>query len=445
MKTQDCLKAGTAVANVTPNKSQFLFGYPHVERISIGVHDPLLATALYLTEGDRQALFVAVDVIFLSKSQVCEIRQAVFAQTGVPVQSIMVSATHTHSGPVTVSLMSCNADPIVPPPDPYYIQFLIEQTVAACVRATTNIAPAEMAIVAPNVLGLGTNRHDPQGPSILKVPMLFVRSATDKSLWGVMLTCSMHPTVLHQDSRLVSGDFFGLARQSIQETLGEKFAVLVQMGAAGNQSPRHVIRSNTLSEAKRLGSILAKAIHDALEVAEFSNDWPIVCYQSEIELPRREFPSLDDALAQEKSAAERLDFLRRSSTDKAAIRGAECDWFGAQETVTLARIQDEGKLESAIAGCIPAEIHMISIGRWYWIGWPCEVFVEFAIQIGERFPQTSIVTLANGELQGYLVTQEAIQKKTYEAMNAVFASPTSGEMLVAKTNDMIAKLQAAEQ
>lgn len=442
MKTENCLKVGLAVADVTPENSQFLFGYPHVERMSIGVHDPLLATAFYLTDGSQQSLFVAVDVIFLSKSQVREIRQAVFAQTGVPPQSIMISATHTHSGPVTMSFVSCNADPTVPAPDPDYIRRLIDQTVAAGVRAITGAAPAEIAIVAPDVAGLGTNRHDPQGPAIPRVPMLFVRSAIDKTLWGVMCTCSMHPTVLHEDSRLISGDFFGLARQCVQKTIGEDFAFLVQMGAAGNQSPRHVVKSNTLEEARRLGEILAKAVRDALEVAEFSSDWPIECFQSEVELPRREFPALEDALAHEKSAADRLDFLRRSSTDKAAIRTAECDWFGAQETVTLAKIQHAGNLEAALIESLPAEIQIICIGPWRWIGWPCEVFVEFAIQIIQQYPRTSVVTLANGELQGYLVTQEAITKKTYEAMNATFASPISGEMLVDRTTAMLSQFES---
>ena len=445
MNSQQSLKVGRVATNVTPRNSQFLFGYPHVERMSEGVHDPLLATALYLAQEDRQALFVSVDVIFLSKTHVTQIREAVFAQTGVPPQSIMISATHTHSGPVTVSLVSCNADPIVPPPDPDYVRFLIEQTVAACVCATGNAVEAEIAVTAPIVSGIGTNRHDPHGPSIPQVPMLFARSAIDRSLLCVMCTCSMHPTVLHEDSRLISGDFFGCARQSIQKSFGEELAVLVQMGAAGNQSPRHVVTSNTLAEAKRLGDLLAEAIRGALEKAEFSGDWPISCDQCQIELPRREFPSLADALAQEKFASERFEMLRNSSTDKAAIRTAECDWFGAQETVTLARIQDKGFLESAVTACLPAEIQIISIGPWSWIAWPCEMFAEFAILIGEQFPRTSVVTLANGELQGYLVTQDAIQRKTYEAMNSVFESPVSAELLVAKTSDMLARRRAAER
>ena len=43
---QNVLKAGAAYEEITPSNSQFLYGYPYVERMSTGVHDPLNATAL---------------------------------------------------------------------------------------------------------------------------------------------------------------------------------------------------------------------------------------------------------------------------------------------------------------------------------------------------------------------------------------------------------------
>ena len=45
------LYAGSAIIDVTPQKPLFLHGYPHVERISEGVHDPLYASALIIDNG----------------------------------------------------------------------------------------------------------------------------------------------------------------------------------------------------------------------------------------------------------------------------------------------------------------------------------------------------------------------------------------------------------
>jgi neutral ceramidase len=82
---------------------------------------------------------------------------------------------------------------------------------------------------------------------------------------------------------------------------------------------------------------------------------------------------------------------------------------------------------------MPAEIQCMRLGPWSFIGWPGEAFVEFALQIKASHQNCSVISMANGELQGYLVTEEAMQKKWYEAMNSLFSSPQSGNTLVEKT------------
>src|ERR1041385_7553563 len=98
------LIAGAAIADITPTDSQFLYGYPHVERHSTGVHDPLLAQALYLSDGQHH-------VIFISKQPPQRVRQRIAQATDVPQTGIMVTATHTHSGPITVNCLMSAADP----------------------------------------------------------------------------------------------------------------------------------------------------------------------------------------------------------------------------------------------------------------------------------------------------------------------------------------------
>ena len=82
---------------------------------------------------------------------------------------------------------------------------------------------------------------------------------------------------------------------------------------------------------------------------------------------------------------------------------------------------------------MPAEIQVIHIGPWTLVGWPGEVFVEFALRVKRHHPQTFVVTYANGELQGYLVTESAARDGGYEAANALFKSPESGKLLVDET------------
>src|SRR5437868_4139983 len=117
------LKAGANVTSITPEKSMFLAGYPHVKRHSTGVHDPLLSSAVYLEAGSERILIIANDIIYAPKPAVMHARAQISRRIGIPVQNIMISATHTHSGPKTTDTLSNEADTAVPKRDPEYLKF----------------------------------------------------------------------------------------------------------------------------------------------------------------------------------------------------------------------------------------------------------------------------------------------------------------------------------
>ena len=56
-----------------------------------------------------------------------------------------------------------------------------------------------------------------------------------------------------------------------------------------------------------------------------------------------------------------------------------------------------------------------------------------------RAPATSVITLANGDLQGYIVTEEAVEQGVYESGNAVFAA-ANGRRFVAATLALLREL-----
>ena len=126
-----------------------------------------------------------------------------------------------------------------------------------------------------------------------------------------------------------------------------------------------------------------------------------------------------------------------SQADRREVRTAECDWFGAEETLALARAAADGRLQAAVASVMPAEITLMRIGPWSFVGWPGEAFVEFSLAVKAKHPNCHVISLANGELQGYLVTQEAVQEHWYEAMNSLFANPDAGITLVDKTLELL--------
>ncbi len=432
------LWAGAATADLTPQGSVFLFGYPHVARMSTGVHDRLEAAALYLRHGEHKVLFIANDLIFVGKTLVREVRRRISVSTGIPAHAIAITATHTHSGPVTSDCLSNNADPIVPKADPVYLEWIVGRMVEAGCAAVRGAIPAEADVVVADARGIGTNRHDPAGPADPSVPVLLVRGRKQRQLLGCMVAYAMHTTVLHEDSTLISGDFPHFTRQYLRDRglVPAECPILYHNGAAGNQSPRHVTKANTFAEAQRLGEMLGRAIATVFPEAKFDSAPDIRVRNALVALSLRPMPSLADAQAWAQQARHRFDDLRQQQAARTAVRTAECDWFGAEESVALASAAADGRLAKAAAGCSPAEIQVIRLGVWKFVFWPGEFFVEYALEVKAANPRTFVVTLANGELQGYIVTPEAVARGVYEANNAVF-SADNGRRIVEATLSLL--------
>lgn len=432
------LQAGAAVVDITPTESVFLFGYPHVPRWSTGVNDPLEAAALYLRSGEGQALFIATDLIFVGKDRAAEARRRISRETGVPVSAIAITATHTHSGPVIREYPIDDRDPVVPKADAAYLTFLTEQLVKVGCAAVRNAVPAEAGLAVARAEGVGTNRHDPAGSADPDVPVLLVRQLGQTEPLACMVTYAMHPTVLHEDSKLISADFPGFTRGYLRERkiLPAICPVLYHNGASGNQSPRYVTQGNTFAEARRLGDKLGECIARVIPNLAFSAQFPIEAKSAGVDLEVRAIPSLPDAEAGVVRAAALLAQLKKDQAPRAEVRTAECASFGAEKSVVLARAKKEGRLERAVSGCTPAEVQVFGLGSWRFVTWPGEFFVEYALQVKARSPHTFVITLANGELQGYIVTPEAVAAGSYEAGNALF-SPSNGQRMVEATLSLL--------
>ena len=404
------------------------------------MHDPLFSSALFLGDGETPLLLVANDIIFVSRETSCRVRDRIHQQTGIPVANMMITATHTHSGPMTADQLCCEADPVVPKTDLQYVAQLEDGMVQAAVQAFHNAQPAELGQGIADGSCVGGNRHDPAGPANPEVPVLVVRNRDSRKFLAAMLVCSMHPTVLHEDSTLVSGDFPAMARRYLQEiVLGRDCPVLHHTGASGNQSPRHVAKANTFDEAERLGQLLGRSVARVIDSLSYADRIDLACARTFVHLPARSFPEVREARQHVERAAARLAILRQSGVNSGAVRTAECDWFGAEETLALARFAEAGRLQEVAVSLMPAEIIVMRIGDRTFAGWPGEVFVEFALQMRQQHRDCHVISLANGELQGYLANDVAVRQQWYEAMNSLFESPQSGAMLVEKTLELMGR------
>jgi neutral ceramidase len=438
------LMAGAATADISPTRPMALFGYPHVERISTGVHDPLLASALYLRNGDNAVVLVALDLLVLDPPTARAIRRAVARKLAVSEEGVFISCTHTHSGPVTSRLLAWCCDPTVPRPDSAYFEFLLECVLDSVDRAACAAVPAEIAWSTAEARGVGGNRLSPSGVTDPEAGILAVREAGGGRLLAVAAIYGMHPTVLHEDSTLVSSDFPHYARQHLRDEFGQSLVVLYHTAPCGNQSPRFFVRGQTFAEAERLGRALGRAV--ALSLAglddrQFHTGGPLAGKLRAVDLPRRTLPPVADA--ERLVAAYRAEYERLKSEqgEPAQVRTAECAVFGAEGTLMLARLDDRGQIEKMLRAYRPIEVQALRIGEGCLAGLPGELFTEYALDIKRRWPgRVFPVSLVNGHLQGYVVTAEAAQAGGYEALSSVLDGPKAGERLVDAALEVLAEL-----
>ena len=92
------LRMGRAAVNITPPLGMPMGGYYKV-RLNTGTHDPLYAKAIVLEEAGVEAALVACDFESIPRSFVDAARRIIQKTTHVPPDHVMISATHTHTGP----------------------------------------------------------------------------------------------------------------------------------------------------------------------------------------------------------------------------------------------------------------------------------------------------------------------------------------------------------
>jgi hypothetical protein len=243
----------------------------------------------------------------------------------------------------------------------------------------------------------------------------------------------MHPTVLHEDSRLVSSDFPYYLRCHLKERFGEGLTILYQMGPSGDQSPRFFVHGQTFAEAERLGRRLGETIAvslERLEDSKYRQGSELCGLIAPVELTPRVLPTVEKAEAILALCRSHDQQLRQIQAEPAKIRTAECAVFGAEGTLTLARLQAHGVIDQTLRDHCPIEVQVLQIGEGCVAGLPGELFAEYGLAIKQRSPVRVFVTsLVNGELLGYITTPEAATQGCYESLTALF-SPESGEMMV---------------
>jgi len=272
---------------ITPDvagRRVYLAGYGDKGRRATGVRDALYARGVLVSDGQRTAALVAVDLIGLFRGDVEAIRRTLGVDPDK--QAVWVAATHTHSGPDTLGLWGPYLG--VSGVDDAYQQFIRDRVARLVKRLAGSLQQAAM-FSAVRPIEMKGRCKDLRDPVVMDPDLAVIqfRSLRDKSIVGTMINWSCHPEILGAGNSRVSADFPGALCAEVEKNT--RAPCLYLSGSIGGmQSPdKEALTAGGKSEGEAveaLGHILAQEVERLLRQAERSVPERIAFSSAEVRL-----------------------------------------------------------------------------------------------------------------------------------------------------------------
>jgi hypothetical protein len=261
-------KVGLARAKITPAQPVFLSGYAGRNRPFDKVAADLYAKALALEDHHGNvAVLVTTDLLGLSAAIAEPICRRISARTGLKREQILLSSSHTHTGPA-LSLKPAPGDGRAAGDAQRtvaYTRWLQDQLVDVAVRALARRQPARLRW-GTGVIHFAMNRREftpggvilgvnARGLADRTVPVLRVE-APDGKLRAVLFGAATHGTTLTQSCYELCGDYAGFAQEHIEKRHPGVEALFV-LGLAGDSNP---YPRGTMALARQHGATLGAEV-----------------------------------------------------------------------------------------------------------------------------------------------------------------------------------------
>jgi len=251
------LKVGYGRTDITPAYPMPLQGYDNPSgRVFNNVLDPIHATCIAFSDGETTVLLYQLDLTGSCWGEVFEAKQDISAATGVPLENIMVSVTHTHSAPSFIESINKSR----------YVEFMCGQMVTAAETAMADLQEAMIYTGSIKTEGLNFTRHYTLADGGVvgdnfgeKDDMVYtghvgkpdqelqvIRFARNKGKDVVLANFQTHPHRTGGEKREdLSSDIVGPMTTYVEEALDCNFAYFT--GASGNINPTSRISSENIT------------------------------------------------------------------------------------------------------------------------------------------------------------------------------------------------------
>lgn len=243
------LKVNTTKRKITPPVGTLLAGYTK-DIVSDGIHDDLYVSGISLDDGENKAVLLSFDLLGMDRGLIQKIREECATVLGLQSENIILTCTHTHSGPHTRSLAGY-------PFDHRYSKDLInysKEAVSDILKNMRSVFALHYSVSANENINrrvgfpdnscsyLPLNKHlRPLATGITdpELGMVFFVDSKTKRLVATFVNYAAHPITCqsgNSSSRKITSDYPGTLRKFVEKELGG--SCIFTSGACGNLLPR---------------------------------------------------------------------------------------------------------------------------------------------------------------------------------------------------------------
>ncbi len=407
-ETQRVFRAGAAAVDITPLELPVRVSGSFFEHTASEVQDRLHARCVVLDDGRERIAMAVVDNCVIPREVFDEAKHLAKVSTGIPLDRMLMSATHTHSGPALDGLLGSDGNMA-------YRAWLPGRIAEAVRAAGANLAPARIGwtvvhdtehthcrqwIRRPDRIEIdpfgyrtirsmmhpGYQNPDylgPAGPVDPDLSIVSVQSPDGRPI-ALLANYSMH----YVGAKPLSADYFGIFAAKVEEKIGPRdggrpFVAMMSNGTSGDLhwmdygQPRPAAPPTHLSYAE----MMADQVLRACEKISYHNWVPLRMSESAITLQIRPISDADLAKAR-----------------------ALFETFKDRKPKTLPEVYAWQQVQlSEVSPAHELKLQALAIGHLGIAAIPCEVFGITGLEIKARSPLTPTFTieLANG-YDGYI-------------------------------------------
>ena len=396
------LQLGVSRRDITPQIGGNLYGY-YPDLYSTTLHDSLDVTALVFACGEQKAVVVSATICLLNTELADEIRTLIEKKTGIPADHVIISVTHTHTGPNTAGSFGWGEIDRA-----YCNSIFVPQILAAVKEAAEQLTPVRVGI-ATGQSHIGMNRREFFGDNQIRLgqnpwgcynPKMTVLSFKDDKDQVVanIVHYGNHGTAAGKHTA-ISRDWPGVMCDAMEAATGGCTVFL--NGPEGDVGPR-ISNGKTIGDdgMKYVIELGQKAAEDAIRVyrgIETYEDMDMDIQKGTIHLPLKKRISLEEANAG----------LQKYAGNARNLGGQYAHYYEKVIASYEEGYEDQRDL--------PLPQWLFRIGDTVFVSSGYELFSEIGLRIQQMCDRKNVLCLSmtNGS-DGYFATESAVCLGGYE-------------------------------